>query len=252
MKNKIDLQKLLNKPTAVFQKFHQQTKNNPTGDMDPNFLWPKTWTRIYYKSYPRFPKIALPKPKLSHKISLVKAIFERKSSRNFRREKPLPLQQLSTLLGFSAGLMNINQPKTSRRFYPSAGARYPLELYLISLNTELPPAIYHYYPVDHLCEKIRESENLDLKRYFAQDWSNSLFIVLISAFFLRNIMKYGDRGYREILMETGHLGQNIYLISTALHLSCCAIDGFFDNKVNQLLDLDGINEAVIYCFAIGK
>ncbi len=65
------------------------------------------------------------------------------------------------------------------------------------------------------------------------------------------MIKYKERGYRYILFEAGHLGQNIYLVSKALGLKCCAIGGFDDDKFHELLDIDGDNEAVLYAFAMG-
>ena len=70
--------------------------------------------------------------------------------------------------------------------------------------------------------------------------------------FKRTILSYGDRGYRHILVEAGHLGQNIYLNSVALGLSCCAIGGYIDDKLNSLIDVDGLNESVVYVLAVGK
>ena len=65
-------------------------------------------------------------------------------------------------------------------------------------------------------------------------------------------MKYGDRGYRHVLAEAGHLAQNLYLISSALGLSCCAMGGYYDEEINNLLDIDGVGESIVYILAIGN
>ena len=99
---------------------------------------------------------------------------------------------------------------------------------------------------------IRKKTDLS-KCFLNQNWvKKSGCIILISAVFKRNTIKYGDRGYRHIMQEAGHLGQNIYLISSALGLGCCAISGFNDEELNNMLDLDGVNEGVIYSFSIGS
>jgi SagB-type dehydrogenase family enzyme len=156
------------------------------------------------------------------------------------------------LLYYSAGLKTKKINKHVGRFYPSAGARYPLELYIVSLNSQLPRALYHYYPKEHGLEKMWLYNENQIALCFDQDWiKKASIILLISAVFKRTTTKYGDRGYRHVLIESGHMGQNIYLISSALNLSCCSIGGFFDLKLNRLLEVDGVEEAIIYAFAIG-
>ena len=70
--------------------------------------------------------------------------------------------------------------------------------------------------------------------------------------FERTQMKYGERGYRYILLEAGHIGQNICLVSETLGLKCCALGGTMDKNLEELLDIDGETESVVYGFAIGK
>ncbi|MBI2641390.1 nitroreductase family protein [Candidatus Roizmanbacteria bacterium] len=65
-------------------------------------------------------------------------------------------------------------------------------------------------------------------------------------------MKYKDRGYRHVMMETGIMTQNIHLVSQALHLGCCAISGFIDDCINKLLDIDGREESVTTVLAVGN
>ena len=76
-------------------------------------------------------------------------------------------------------------------------------------------------------------------------------VLAISAVFERTTMKYKERGIRYLFQEAGHLGQNLYLASTALGLKCCALGGFDDDSFNKLLDIDGEIEGVIYVFALG-
>jgi SagB-type dehydrogenase family enzyme len=70
--------------------------------------------------------------------------------------------------------------------------------------------------------------------------------------FWRNQNKYGERGYRYILLEAGHIGQNIYLVSEALGLKCCALGGTRDENLEELVDIDGVTESVVYALAVGK
>jgi len=80
---------------------------------------------------------------------------------------------------------------------------------------------------------------------------NSSALLIVSAVFQRNMMKYQNRGIRYVFLEAGHLGQNVFLVSTALGLKCCAIGGFDDNRLSGLLDF-GEEEAAIYVFALGR
>jgi len=247
---KINTAELLHLPSSLSQRFHQKTKLKRVYDIDYK-LWPKTWKKTYFKGYPRLEELLLPKPKLPQTVSLKDALLKRTSLRKFSKS-PLTLTQLSSLLYYSAGMKNHVVPNTFNRFYPSAGARYPLEIYILSLNTELENGLYHYYVRSHSLEKLKTFQKLSFASYFAHDWiKKASCIVLITALFKRATVKYGDRGYRFALIETGHLGQNFYLNSTALNISCCGVGGFVDDKINDLLDIDGVTESVVYSLVLG-
>lgn len=245
--NKIkSFKKLLPLPTTISELFHDKTKIKKQVPPEVH-KYPEEWIKTYYKGYSRLDFVTLPKPNLSSKLAYKKVISNRRSIRNKNNSK-IGLKQLNSLLYFSAGKIN-----DDRRFYPSAGARYPLEVYLISLNTDLEKGLYHYYVRNHGLEKLATFNTFKSSKYFIQDWlKNSSCLIIISAVFKRTINKYNDRGYRHILMEAGHLGQNFYLNSSALNLSCCSVVGFYDNRLNHLLDIDGLDESVLYTLAIGK
>jgi SagB-type dehydrogenase family enzyme len=77
-------------------------------------------------------------------------------------------------------------------------------------------------------------------------------IIFITAIFERSTLKYSDRGYRFVLLEAGHIAQNINLVINGMGLGCINLGGFFDRQVDELLELDGINHSTIYMIAIGK
>lgn len=248
MKKKIDLERILNRPSLAFQKLHQRTKIKKFKKESDKKNWPKEWKEVNYKGYSRFEEMILPVPKLDLKIPLKHVLLKRKSERKFS-VSPLSLEKISSLLFYSAGIKN----DLKRRLYPSAGARYPLEIYIISLNTKLPQGIYHYYLKNNSLEKLFEFKKKDLSLIIKQKWAQKAgCLIIISSVFERNTVKYGERGYRHILTEAGHLAQNFYLVSTALGISICAIGGYLDDKLNNLLDLDGLNESVIYLLALGE
>jgi SagB-type dehydrogenase family enzyme len=76
-------------------------------------------------------------------------------------------------------------------------------------------------------------------------------IIFLTAIFERSTFKYGERGYRFILLEAGHVAQNLNLVANALGLGCANIGGYFDREIDDLLELDGVTHSTIYMIAIG-
>lgn len=246
------LNEIIGSRLFLSESFHNKTKIGKTRTEISPEKWPDTWKTIYFKSYPRFDEIILPNPSLSSTTSLKHGLINRQSNRNFSR-KPLELSTLSTLIYYSAGVKD-KKLQSFSRFYPSAGGRYPLETYLISLNTDIPKGVYHYYLKNHSLEELLTFAKFDFDKYFVpQKWiKKTACFIIIAAVFKRMTIKYGDRGYRHVLAEAGHLAQNFYLVSAALSLSCCAIGGYIEHKLEELLDIDGVDESVVYVLAIGN
>jgi len=223
--------------------------------MTDSSLWPIEWKKVHYKHYPRFKSIQLPKTKLKKNIYLKHVLISRKSERLFTN-RSITLNQISMLLKYSCGNKEstINELGDFTRFYPSAGGRYPLEIYLATSNiSNLNPGLYHYNVKKHELEILLEKNTIyNISSFCGQEWiKQSNAILIISSIFERNKIKYGERGYRYACFEAGHIAQNIYLIATGQKLKCCAIGGFLDNKINNLIDIDKYQEAVIYMIAIG-
>src|SRR5581483_8006268 len=217
--------------------------------------WPKTWKTVVFKEYPRLDKIILPDPLPLKNSLLTESLMKRKSIRNFSVEK-FSLQKLSSILYWSGGLRENNPPWQGKRFYPSGGGRYPLEIYVLSQNAELSQGLYHYNLRSHSLEILIDDEAINTGDFFSHDntpWIKEAgCLLIITACFRRNTIKYGDRGYRHLLIETGFFGQNIYLVSTAMGIASCASGGYIDDKLNNLLDVDGIDESVIFVMASGN
>lgn len=239
---------------TISQDFHDKTKIKKNSKEIPITEWPDSWKRVDFKGYPRFPALKLSKP-TSLTVDFQSVLMKRKSTRNYSN---LVLQEnkLSTLLYYSAGIREKNEYMQANRFYPSPGARYPLEVYPIIFNVQgIKPGVYHYYVKSHLLEMLPTQSDFKEKviEYFSNtDWTQnvSAFIVISGCFF-RNQIKYGERGYRHVLSEMGGMMQNIYLLSSALNLGCCPTGGYMDDKFNKLLDLDGVLESTIGVIAIG-
>jgi SagB-type dehydrogenase family enzyme len=88
---------------------------------------------------------------------------------------------------------------------------------------------------------------------FAYSWVQDASVALIlTGVFSRTRVKYGQRGYRYTMLEAGHIGQNVYLVSEALGLKCRGMGGSYDIALEQLLGIDGENESVLYTLILGK
>jgi SagB-type dehydrogenase family enzyme len=143
-----------------------------------------------------------------------------------------------------------------RRPVPSAGALYPLELYLVVMRVEgVAPGIYHYAAADHLLEQVR-AENVAAHQVSAlfggQSWfGEAAVIVVLTAIPLRSLWKYGERGYRYILIEAGHVAQNLNLVAVEVGLGSANVGAFFDSALTQFLELDDEVEFPLYAVAVG-
>ncbi len=205
-----------------------------------------------YKTYPQAEKFDLPSPLGYQGLSLETAIETRRSKRDYTDEA-LSLVNLSRLLHMGMG---ITSPEREMRAAPSAGALYPLEVYPVVHRVEgLPAGIYHYDIRNHKLERLKTGDfrqNIVAAGLGQNFLGQASVCLIISAIWQRTRWKYGDRTYRYVLMEVGHVGQNLYLAATSLGLGACAVGAFFDDAFNNLLELDGIEEAVLYLVSVGQ
>ena len=199
--------------------------------------------------------LALPAP---HETPLLKLLRSRESCRQYQ-PRTMSQATLSTLLAGGYGVSRLRQLPDSInvlfRTVPSAGALYPLELYVVTENVEgLPDGMHHYKIRDHSLELIKEKaaaaelRNALLTEPFIQ---HANLVIYLAAVFARTQKKYGPRGYRYILFEAGHVAQNICLLAAEQGLGSLCMGGFIDSKLNRLLGLDGEREAVVYSVAVG-
>lgn len=211
------------------------------------------------KTYNRFQKITLPPPP-PPPISLHKVLLKRKSAQTFAHNG-LTLEEISSILFWSAGNLTHNHSGTSQRPHPSGGAKYPIELYPVIQKKEsgMEKGIYHYNSELHVLERLIDEEGVALRNCIRDIFTDSdLFvqnagmIVFLSFVKSKSIPTYGAPAYKLALIEAGHIGQNIYLISAALNLKCCALGIPRVEPINVLLGLDGYNETVCYAVALGK
>jgi SagB-type dehydrogenase family enzyme len=211
---------------------------------------------LRYRTYPGSLRIALPGADHNLPLTLGKAIEQRQSRRNFQLDT-LPLATAGRLLYNSYGIVGTGEvegEKFLRRPVPSAGGLNPLELYVATQNLEgVADGIYHYDAHEHALEQRRlgvfhpQLAEMTLGQNMIR---SANLVILIAAVAERTMWKYGQRGYRYVLLDAGHIGQNIYLVSVSLCLNAVAIGGFFDQEANALCGLPA-GEEVIYILCAG-
>ena len=239
------------KELSTGERFHYETSLTWRGVIGDLFR-SKPKMPPQFKDYTDTKTIKLPKPEYKG-IPLEEAIEKRRSVRNYSK-KPITMIQLSQLL-FSAQGTTGKMYGKHLRTAPSAGALYPFEIYVIANNVEsLDQGIYHYGILNHTLELVQYGDfrkaitSAGLKQEMLGD-SDAVFV--LSAIFDRTRHKYGERGFRYVYMEAGHISQNIYLQAVSLGLGSVSVGAFLDVKVNQLIGVDGEKEAVIYLHAVG-
>ncbi len=196
--------------------------------------------------------IKLPKPKLEGKVSVEEAISKRRSVREFKG-KALTLDEISQLLWAAQGMTD---PR-GYRAAPSAGALYPLEVYLVTREVEgLEPGVYKYHVQSHSLtqiQKAKEGMNPIYELYQAalsQECIRRAHINMVfGAVFERTTTKYRERGYRYVYMEAGHAAQNVLLQAEALGLGGVVVGAFYDEMVRSALSMAA---EPVYIISIGR
>lgn len=202
---------------------------------------------------PTAPWIPLP-PGMKLDLPLADLIRDRASCRAFQ-DRPIGFPELATLLraGYgSTGVTDDGPLYVVDRAVPSGGGLYPLELSVIVRSVDdLPAGIYHYVPLADGLERVRASAVpaiLVSRLFLDQPWAAEAAVVLVLS--ARTMDKYGDRGHRYLLLEAGHVAQNVVLAATGLDLGVVNLGGFLDDELSGLLKLGA--EIPLYGAAVGR
>jgi SagB-type dehydrogenase family enzyme len=180
--------------------------------------------------------VGLPEPRRDGSSSLERCIGQRRSVRNFR-DRALTKEELAQLLWAAQGVTGPD----GRRAVPSAGALYPLELYVLARNVaSLPAGAYHYLLDRH--ELLIATPGYDpaalIDATLGQDWIvAAAACICVAAVFERTSVKYGDRGHRYVCLEAGHAAENVMLQAVALGLATTMVGAYSDDQVGRLLCL---------------
>jgi SagB-type dehydrogenase family enzyme len=255
------LQELVDGPDEpdAWSVFHENSKTSrlepALPDAEVVARMKQLWDALPYHGHD---ENALPDALAALDTPLGDAILRRVTARDIA-PAPMSLAQVATVLHAAYGVTRDNEdggfPRPFRTV-PSGGALYPLELYLHTSHVDgLTAGIHHFDPRAHALRLLQRgdcarqiSEALVQPRLAASVSA----LVFVTAVFERSVFKYGNRGYRFILLEAGHVAQNINLVATALGFGCANIGGFFDRDIDRLLGLDGVRHSTVYLVGIGR
>jgi SagB-type dehydrogenase family enzyme len=210
------------------------------------------------KRYPHVESVELPAPAPAT-ATLAESVSRRRSHLRFAGGS-VSLAALSTLLQTGYGVTGRIGLDSGHdqcfRTAPSAGALYPLEVYVESFAIDgLQPGLYHYDPLAHGLERVLEGDRRDALAAtlpMPEPVQTCAAAFVITAMMWRSRFKYGLRGYRFALLEAGHVAQNLLLAAQALGLGSVPVGGFFDRELATLLSLDAVNEAPLYVIPVGR
>mgnify|MGYP001772538489 CR=1 FL=1 len=203
--------------------------------------------------------VYLPLPRPLSNMIVEEAILLRRSIRDYTSE-PVKLEHLALMLWAAYG---VTDPRYEFRAVPSAGATYPLEVYvvvgergvLVNESAFLSPGVYKYDPLKHALSLVKPG---DFRRELAraalgQAWVEEAPVsIVVFAVFERTTIIYGERGrVRYVPMEVGHLGQNVYLVATALGYGAVVVGAFYDDEVREVVGA-GASEVPMYIIPVGK
>lgn len=194
-------------------------------------------------------KIPLPSPAVQSDISVEQAMGQRRSVRDFTGQQ-VALEAVGQLLWAAQGVTSPHGGRTA----PSAGALYPLEVYLVAGDVNgLDAGVYRYQPREHalMPHKTGDIRNELARSALGQRWmADAAAVVVITAVYERTSKKYGSRTERYVHMEVGHAAQNIYLQAESLGLGTVMVGAFRDQEIQEVLRLPA-NEAPLALMPVG-
>ncbi|MGB3975071.1 MAG: SagB/ThcOx family dehydrogenase [bacterium] len=231
------------------------TREKPMSDQSLE----KPWPPVQKSTAENAAIIKLPEAeaKTLQKNDLFTIIRDRESRRKYTDE-PLTLEELAFLLWSTQGLKKVlADGRVTIRTVPSAGARHPFETYIAVNNVVgLRPGVYRYLFLEHALELCFESS--DLKRQLIICGVGQRFVGECAVCFFwscipyRTEWRYSIASHKIILLDAGHVCQNLYLACEAIGCGTCAVGSYHQEKTDAFLGLDGKEEFVIYLAPVGK
>lgn len=206
------------------------------------------------------PRKVLPAPAASG-LDFASVLSRRRTIREYSGD-PIGLDIITGILWSSFGVTSRVRDAAgavhSLRALPSGGGLYPLDAYLIPFRVnDLPSEIvYRFAPTEHALEISglrvgRDQLGASLNGVYPKTWQTASAAFIVSGVFNRMTFKYGERGYRFVLFEAGAACSQVCLAATSLGLGGCWVGGYYDQKLNEMIGVDGVDQAVLGLVLIG-
>ncbi|NIA19281.1 MAG: SagB/ThcOx family dehydrogenase [Xanthomonadaceae bacterium] len=254
--------------------YHENTKNQPSANPlsdsnDPNIAMnlhlqqlaiaeTESFIANGFKRYSTAPQKLFQENLALPYVPLADVLERRHSASVPFVVKPVEWDKLGLLLKYSVGWNDSRTITTEAgelhyRYTPSAGRLYPLECYVMTSDEpDAPVKLWHYQPGARALELIDHKRPGEIPPAFGNLPDPIPPVILIlTGLSSRLTWKYGPRGYRYLLIEAGHIGQNLCLVAESLCLGVRPVANYFDDVLHDLLDVDGINEVAVYTFFVG-
>ena len=190
------------------------------------------------------------------RLDIRNAIEKRRSVRHYSRD-PLTIEELAYLCWCTQGIVDVKAPFYTLRNVPSAGGRHALETYLLINRVKgIQPGLYRYLSFSHDLLTIDTTSGVSdtiMSACLGQAFVRSAAVSFIwSVVIYRMAWRYSERAYRLVHLDAGHACQNLYLAAEQIGCGTCAIGAFDDQQIADELKIDGEEEFVLYCAAVGR
>lgn len=194
------------------------------------------------------------------KQAIYDCLKDRRSTR-FYAEESLQLAELSYLLWATQGITHTTKNGLTLRTVPCSGATHTFETYLLLMRVEgIRQGVYRYLPVEHKLLFLSELEEIEQKvdaitldQPFVPNFSKKAAVLFAwSTIPYRSEWKYDISAHKKILIDIGHVSQNLYLASESIGAGACAIGIYDQSLIDEVLGLDGEEEFILFLSAVGK
>lgn len=189
-------------------------------------------------------------------VDLLHAIAHRRSRRTYH-EQALTLEELAFLLWATQGIQQTAGHGTAFRTVPSAGCRHALETYLCIMHVSgVEQGIYRYLPVEHALLEVSVDKTVSHRivnaTYHQSFTGTSAAAFVWAAVPYRMEWRYGLAAHKVIALDAGHVCQNLYLACAAIGCGCCAVAAYDQERMDELIQVDGKDEFTVYLASVGK
>jgi SagB-type dehydrogenase family enzyme len=189
-------------------------------------------------------------------MTVIQAVRQRRSRRKFTSD-PLTLEEISFLLWATQGLSRPGgEGPSNLRTVPSAGARHPFETYLLLNRVQgVEPGLYRYLPLEHKLCMLNADRRLAHEIHgacYEQYVVESAVTFIWTAIPYRTEWRYASLSHRVILMDAGHVCQNLYLACEAIGAGTCAVGAYDQARIDAILGVDGVEEMAVYVAPVGR